>query len=137
MSFIKNLEPEFAALPDELRATVIASLTKWDERVTELKLNITQTPEFSKAIVKVWCSSLFVAESCIRKPELLADLANSGDLSAIYNDNSYAEKLACKPVETQAELMTKLRDFRRREMVRIAWRDLAGWAELSETLTNL
>jgi len=154
MSFIKNLEPEFAALPDELRATVIASLTKWDERVTELKLNITQTPEFSAAIVKVWCSSLFVAESCIRKPELLIDLVNSGDLSAIYNDNSYAEKLACKPVETQAELspgtvcmpqacreqarlMTKLRDFRRREMVRIAWRDLAGWAELSETLTNL
>ncbi|MDI1276699.1 bifunctional [glutamate--ammonia ligase]-adenylyl-L-tyrosine phosphorylase/[glutamate--ammonia-ligase] adenylyltransferase [Methylobacter sp.] len=137
MSFIKNIEPEFAALPDELRATVIASLTKWDERVTELKLNITQTPEFSKAIVKVWCSSLFVAESCIRKPELLIDLVNSGDLSATYNENSYTEKLVCKPVETQAELMTKLRDFRRREMVRIAWRDLAGWAELSETLTNL
>jgi len=137
MSFIKNIEPEFAALPDELRATVIASLTKWDERVTELKLNITQTPEFSTAIVKVWCSSLFVAESCTRKPELLADLVNSGDLSAIYNENSYTEKLAHTPVETQAELMTKLRDFRRREMVRIAWRDLAGWAELSETLTNL
>ena len=137
MSFIKNIEPEFAALPDELKATVIASLTKWDERLMELKLNISQTSEFNAAIVKVWCSSLFVAESCTRKPELLVDLVNSGDLSAIYNQNSYAEKLAHTPIETQAELMTKLRHFRRREMVRIAWRDLAGWAELSETLTDL
>lgn len=137
MSFIKNLEPEFAALPDELSATVIASLTKWDERLTELQLNINQIPEFNTAIVKVWTSSLFIAESCIRKPELLADLVNSGDLSSIYNQNSYAEKLAQIPAETQAELMTKLRHFRRREMVRIAWRDLAGWAELSETLADL
>ncbi|MEE7625903.1 bifunctional [glutamate--ammonia ligase]-adenylyl-L-tyrosine phosphorylase/[glutamate--ammonia-ligase] adenylyltransferase [Methylobacter sp. Wu8] len=145
MSFIKNIESEFAALPDQLRATVIDSLTKWDERVTELKLNITPTPEFNAAIVKVWCSSLFVAESCTRKPELLADLVNSGDLSAVYSENNYAEKLvlssaeglAQTPVETQAELMTKLRWFRRREMVRIAWRDLAGWAELSETLADL
>ena len=139
MSFIKNLESEFAALPDQLTAAVIASLTKWDERVTELKLNITPTPtpEFSAAIVKVWCSSLFVAESCTRKPELLADLVNSGDLSAIYGKNSYVEKLAHAPVDTPDELMTKLRHFRRREMIRIAWRDLAGWAELSETLTDL
>lgn len=137
MSFIKNLESEFAALPDHLRVTVMDSVTKWDERVMALKLTIAQTPEFNAAIAKVWCSSLFVAESCTRKPELLVDLVNSGDLSAVYNENSYIEKLAQTPVEAQAELMTKLRDFRRREMVRIAWRDLAGWAELSETLADL
>jgi len=137
MSFIKNLEPEFAALPDQLRSTVTDSLAKWGERLTELNLNISQTPEFTASIAKVWCSSLFVAESCTRKPELLVDLVNSGDLSAAYHQNSYVEKLAHAPVETQAELMTKLRDFRRREMVRIAWRDLAGWAELSETLSEL
>lgn len=137
MSFIKNLEPEFAALPDQLRSTVTDSLAKWDERLTELNLNISRTPEFTASIAKVWCSSLFVAESCTRKPELLVDLVNSGDLSAAYHQNSYVEKLAHAPVETQAELMTKLRDFRRREMVRIAWRDLAGWAELSETLSEL
>ncbi|MGZ5045211.1 MAG: bifunctional [glutamate--ammonia ligase]-adenylyl-L-tyrosine phosphorylase/[glutamate--ammonia-ligase] adenylyltransferase, partial [Methylobacter sp.] len=137
MSFIKKLEPEFAALPDKLRSTVTDSLTKWDERLTELNLNIGQTPELTASIAKVWCSSLFVAESCIRKPELLVDLVNSGDLSAAYHPNSYIEKLAHAPVETQADLMTKLRDFRRREMVRIAWRDLAGWAELAETLSEL
>ncbi|MGZ4998016.1 MAG: bifunctional [glutamate--ammonia ligase]-adenylyl-L-tyrosine phosphorylase/[glutamate--ammonia-ligase] adenylyltransferase, partial [Methylobacter sp.] len=137
MSFIKKLEPEFAALPDKLRSTVTDSLTKWDERLTELNLNIGQTPELTASIAKVWCTSLFVAESCMRKPELLVDLVNSGDLSAAYHPNSYIEKLAHAPVETQADLMTKLRDFRRREMVRIAWRDLAGWAELAETLSEL
>jgi len=137
MSFIQNLESELAALPDDLIPTVTASLATWHQRATELKLNIPQTPEFNTAIVKVWCSSLFVAESCIRKPELLVDLVNSGDLSLLYHKQSYAEKLARASIETQAELMTALRDFRRREMVRIAWRDLAGWAELSETLMDL
>jgi len=33
--------------------------------------------------------------------------------------------------------MAELRIFRRREMVRIAWRDLAGWAELQETMADL
>ncbi len=137
MPFIKNLESELADLPDQLRATVLDTLTQWAERVADLKLNIAPTPEFNAAIVKVWCSSLFVAESCTRKPELLVDLVNSGDLSAVYNENSYIEGLVHTPVETQAELMTKLRHFRRREMVRIAWRDLSGWAELAETLADL
>lgn len=137
MSFIENLEPEFATLPEQLRTTAIASLTRWEERLAELNLNIGQTPAFNAALVKVWCSSLFVAESCTRKPELLVDLINSGDLENVYKQNNYAEKLAQTPVESQAGLMEKLRHFRRREMVRIAWRDLAGWAELSETLADL
>jgi len=137
MSFIKNLASEFAALPDQLRSTVVGSLSHLDERLAELNLNISQTPEFTASIVKVWCSSLFVAESCTRKPELLADLVNSGDLLSVYHQNSYVEKLAQESVDSQAELMSKLRHFRSREMIRIAWRDLAGWAELSETLTDL
>lgn len=137
MSFLKNLEPEVAALPDELRPAVMAALTTWHERVTGLNLTLTPTPGFNAALARVWCCSPFVAESCLRKPELLVDLLNSGDLSSVYHDNVYSEKLAQTPVESQAELMTKLRHFRRREMVRIAWRDLAGWASLAETLADL
>ena len=33
--------------------------------------------------------------------------------------------------------MEALRRFRRRHMVRIAWRDIAGWADLDETLSDL
>jgi glutamate-ammonia-ligase adenylyltransferase len=34
-------------------------------------------------------------------------------------------------------MLSALRRWRRREMVRIAWRDLAGWADFTETLTEL
>ena len=33
--------------------------------------------------------------------------------------------------------MESLRRFRKRHMVRIAWRDIAGWADLDETLRDL
>ncbi len=137
MTFIKNLQLDFSSLPEQLTETVIASLTKWYEQITEYKLSLNATPAFYDSLVKVWCSSLFVADSCTRKPELLVDLVNSSDLSSLYIQKTYAEKLTKLPVATQAELMIKLRHFRRREMVRIAWRDLAGWADLTETLTDL
>jgi len=88
-------------------------------------------------MVKVWCSSLFISESCLRRPEILVDLVNSSDLLTIYTDRIYADKLERIQIESEAELMQELRWFRKREMIRIAWRDLAGWAPLSETLADL
>jgi glutamate-ammonia-ligase adenylyltransferase len=41
------------------------------------------------------------------------------------------------PVVPEAEFLATLRRWRKREMVRIAWRDLAGWASLEETLAEL
>lgn len=137
MSIIDNLESEFAALPDGQRKIIETSLKKWDEQIAERNLKIPETPEFMASIVKVWCCSLFVAESCNRKPELLVDLVNSGDLSTIYSDNRYSDRLALLVIDNEADLMAELRHFRRREMIRIAWRDLAGWAQLTETLLDL
>jgi len=137
MFLINSLEPELAKLPDALRATVSASLMQLHEQLADAKLAVNQTPEFTGSLVKIWCSSLFVAESCLRRPELLVDLVNSGDLSAPYSDQTYADKLAGMQFDDEDDLMAKLRRFRRREMVRIAWRDLAGWAEVSETLAEL
>ena len=134
---MNTLEPELDKLPDELREPVAASLKKWHEKLTELNLDFHPAPEFTASMVKVWCSSQFVVESCLRRPEILVDLVNSGDLSAIYNEHSYAGKLARMEIDSEAQLMQELRHFRRREMIRIAWRDLAGWAPLSETLSEL
>ncbi|MGR8998656.1 MAG: bifunctional [glutamate--ammonia ligase]-adenylyl-L-tyrosine phosphorylase/[glutamate--ammonia-ligase] adenylyltransferase [Gammaproteobacteria bacterium] len=137
MSVINNLKPEFDKIPDELGSAVASSLKQWDEQLTSLNLEFHPTPEFNASIVKVWCSSLFIAESCIRRPEILVDLVNSGDLSTIYKEDNYVGKLERMQIEDEAQLMQKLRRFRRREMIRIAWRDLAGWAQLSETLADL
>ncbi len=137
MSFINTLEPELDKLPDELRDPVTATLMQWHEQLAELNLDFHPTPEFTASMVKVWCSSLFIAESCTRRPEILVDLVNSSDISTIYNEHSYADKLARIQIDSEAGLMQELRRFRRREMIRIAWRDLAGWAPLSETLADL
>ncbi len=138
MSFINTtLEPELDKLPDELRVSVAVSIKQWHEQLTGLNLDFHPTPEFTASMVKVWCSSLFISESCLRRPEILVDLVNSGDLLTIYTDRIYADKLERIQIESEAELMQELRRFRKREMIRIAWRDLAGWAPLSETLADL
>ena len=137
MSFINTLEPELDKLPDELRGPVSTSLRQWQEQLAGLNLGFHPAPEITESMVKVWCSSQFIAESCLRRPEILVDLVNSGDLPAAYNDQSYAGKLADMRIEDEARLMQELRRFRQREMIRIAWRDLAGWAQLSETLADL
>ena len=134
MSFLKLLEPELAQLPGALRESVAASLKQWHDQLTP---DFQPRLEFTASIVKVWCSSLFIAESGIRQPELLADLVTSGDLTAIYPKQAYADRLARLQINSEPELMQALRQFRRREMIRIAWRDLAGWAQLSETLLDV
>jgi len=137
MTLINDLEPALANLPDELRPILAIALQKWEAQLAECKLPGIESPEVRASIAKVWCSSPFVAENCIRRPELLADLVDSGDLMTPYSEHAYADKLAQQQIDNEDQLMAELRRFRRREMVRIAWRDLAGWAELSETLMDL
>ncbi|NOT12027.1 MAG: bifunctional [glutamate--ammonia ligase]-adenylyl-L-tyrosine phosphorylase/[glutamate--ammonia-ligase] adenylyltransferase [Methylococcaceae bacterium] len=137
MSFMNNFESELKKLPDELRIAVAGSLKQWDAQLKELKVSFNATPDLISSMVKVWCSSQFVTENCLRRPELLVDLIDSMDLTAVYPDDTYTKKLALPQLETEEQLMAALRQFRRREMIRIAWRDIAGWAELTETLADL
>jgi glutamate-ammonia-ligase adenylyltransferase len=137
MAIIDIPESELSALPDGQRESIKISLQQLHEQLAERNLKIPETPEITASIAKVWCCSSFIAESCNRKPELLVDLVGSGDLSAIYSDTCYSDKLTLLVIDNEADLMAELRRFRRREMIRIAWRDLAGWAPLNETLLDL
>lgn len=87
----------------------------------------------------VFAFSDFAAQSCTRHPEMLLDLIQSGDLQRVYSPDSYVRILqqGLAGAETQEMLAQRLRQIRMREMVRIAWRDLVGWADLQETLTDL
>jgi glutamate-ammonia-ligase adenylyltransferase len=90
-------------------------------------------------LVRVWACSDFVARACARAPAMLDQLLDSGDLAERYAPGRYAAHLAelLEDVNNEEPLSTALRHFRRREMVRIAWRDLAGLAALEETLEDL
>lgn len=123
-------------LPESAQASVRASLQAWQEKINAANLSF-QNETVTETLVKVWYSSQFISESCQRTPTLLPDLVNSGDLTSAYQSDSYSQKLATFSPTSEPELMTLLRNFRRREMVRIAWRDLAGWEDLKQTLAEL
>ncbi len=90
----------------------------------------------------VFSLSDFVARSAVRYPRVLLDLMESGDLEKKYGASEYGTKIqkqvfAPRPPEDEAQLCLRLRRFRLREFLRIAVRDLAGWAHLEETMFGL
>lgn len=91
------------------------------------------------ALCRVWACSQFVADACVRTPQLLYDLCQSNDLQAVYQPDQLRRQLQqqLQACESEQQLSRLLRLFRRREMVRIAWRDIAGDADLAETLRDL
>jgi glutamate-ammonia-ligase adenylyltransferase len=86
----------------------------------------------------VFACSEFVAASCLRDPELLDELVGSTDLFNSCDIETMRSQLHSVAANAQyADPLSALRVFRRCHMVRIAWRDLAGWADLRETLSDL
>jgi glutamate-ammonia-ligase adenylyltransferase len=100
---------------------------------------ISAHPQALDCFSAVLSASPFVAESLYRQAGLLADLLTSGDLSASYHSTTlHGYVSTClADINNEVSLLRALRRFRRREIVRIAWRDLAGWAETEETLREL
>jgi glutamate-ammonia-ligase adenylyltransferase len=88
---------------------------------------------------RVFAASDFVARLCVQHSEVLQELLKSGDLARAYPAGELTHRVVrvLANVPDEAALKSRLRVMRRREMLRIAWRDLAGWADLNETLTTL
>ncbi|MFQ5470351.1 MAG: bifunctional [glutamate--ammonia ligase]-adenylyl-L-tyrosine phosphorylase/[glutamate--ammonia-ligase] adenylyltransferase [Gammaproteobacteria bacterium] len=115
---------------------------QWAQYIEALKLQKLSPPrqaDFLRVMLKVWACSSFVAGYCVVRPEMFEKLMRSGDLLIAYGDDNYTSSLSSQidQVANEAELKRLLRYFRQREMVRIAWRDLAGWSALEETLRDL
>ena len=87
----------------------------------------------------VLASSQFIAQQLQRKPYLLGELIESGDLDRPYASNDLSQRLATMiaEIEDEVELAKVIRIFRQREMVRLGWRDLTGKAPLKEVVETL
>ena len=85
------------------------------------------------------CGLQRVRRDCMpARPELLRELIRSGELFERAAEDWFARDVRERVRgASEAEAMEALRRFRKRHMVRIAWRDLAGWADLDETLRDL
>lgn len=136
-SRLDTLYPE--SFPEVLRHQVEHHWACYLEGAAEQQIKPPCNADFLKVLCRVWGYSEFVANSCVRHPELLDELLRSGDLLSDYDVNEYRRKLVklLAAVKNDDELGRVLRRLRRYEMVRIAWRDLAGWAPLDETLRDL
>jgi glutamate-ammonia-ligase adenylyltransferase len=112
--------------------------TDWRQAAAEVGLDWFPKPALEAELLRVWEASDYVRQSCRRDPPLLAELA-AGDLHRAYAPGDLRGRLtaALEGAGDQPELARVLRRFRRREMVRVIWRDLAELAPLAETLEDL
>ena len=127
------------ALTEQLREEHKNRWQAWLHAAADRGLLLEPDDALSKEIEHVWEGSDYVAQSCIRYPELLQELVKSGDLQRSYPIGEMDSRLRLKlaGVSLEADLHQRLRQLRRREMVRIIWRDLARSATLDETLEEL
>jgi glutamate-ammonia-ligase adenylyltransferase len=111
---------------------------QWQSFV-ETEVDVSSLPdEVLETLPGVWACSEFVMQACVRFPEIFSELAISGDLLKSYPEGHYKKSIVIDLKQGDEEGLSKqLRLFRRREMLRIVWRDIAGWAELMETTGDL
>jgi len=94
--------------------------------------------EVAESVAKVWACSDFVMQTCVRYPELFIELASSGDFLKTHTEEDFKNAINTSLNQNDEEALSKqLRLFRRREMLRIVWRDIAGLSELVETTRDL
>jgi glutamate-ammonia-ligase adenylyltransferase len=126
-------------LPDILVPDLVSKWEAFEQSCAQHKISLPQDPQMLQALQRVFAFSDFVAENCIRHPALISDLIESGDLQRSYSQHHFSEtlKTVLVNVKEEATLIQILRVFRRREMTRIAFRDLAGWSNLAETVSDL
>ncbi|HWR87278.1 MAG TPA: bifunctional [glutamate--ammonia ligase]-adenylyl-L-tyrosine phosphorylase/[glutamate--ammonia-ligase] adenylyltransferase [Acidiferrobacterales bacterium] len=131
-------EQGLAKLPEALRAHTRTHGAVIAAQLADLPVRA-QGENWLDVAPRVLAVSEFVARACETRPELLPDLIQCGDLFCAYASGELRRRVqaAVTGCADEATLKTILRKLRQREMVRIAWRDLAGWANLEETVTTL
>ncbi|MEJ2693727.1 MAG: bifunctional [glutamate--ammonia ligase]-adenylyl-L-tyrosine phosphorylase/[glutamate--ammonia-ligase] adenylyltransferase, partial [Candidatus Thiodiazotropha sp.] len=112
---------------------------EWCEKLAGAGLAKPDSERFKSQLAQVWEASDYVVQSSMRDIALLPELQGSGVLEREYAPGEMAQRLEemLSDVVDEAGLGMRLRIFRRREMVRIIWRDIAALAPLGETLEDL
>ncbi|MBT7698180.1 MAG: bifunctional [glutamate--ammonia ligase]-adenylyl-L-tyrosine phosphorylase/[glutamate--ammonia-ligase] adenylyltransferase [Desulfobacterales bacterium] len=115
---------------------------KWDPFIKASEKAGIELPDDNVLIEemkKVFALSDFIAKTASLNPEMISALIRSGDLRKSFGGDEYSSRLekSLYDAKNDIELGVTLRKQRTLEMVRIAWRDLSGYAGLSETMNDL
>jgi [glutamine synthetase] adenylyltransferase / [glutamine synthetase]-adenylyl-L-tyrosine phosphorylase len=101
-----------------------------------------QIPESSTVMHDLKTAFLFsdfIVNNLTRNPVLYKELLENNSLYSAYPSGTYAKSLShiLQDSSQEKQISEKTSHFRCREMIRIAFRDLTGYADLSETMSDL
>ena len=96
-------------------------------------------PLFAEHLQLLWGCSDFVAQQCQLHPLEFQQLLESGDLQRSYSLQDYQQRILQRLNSdcSEEQLGQQLRTFRRRELMRIIWRDFSRQAPLLETTADM
>jgi glutamate-ammonia-ligase adenylyltransferase len=97
-----------------------------------------ENQDFCAQLKLLWGCSDFVATQAAADPQSFRQLVESGDLQRSYTQHHYMQALQARIEQLpgscgEEQLSRALRLFRRREMLRIIWRDFTRQAPMLET----
>lgn len=126
------------SLPEIARSRIERLWSEWQSRLADAGLEDLGEAHAAQ-MRRVWDGSDYVAQTCLIAPEALARLIREDLLDKPLAAGGLRDALmqALAGVADEADLMVRLRRFRRDHMVRIIWRDLTDQADLTETLADL
>jgi len=130
---------DLAGIPAALRPALKERLTRLEEMGTFPIADPEARRVPMSSLPRVWACSDFVADACLREASLLRWLVAERRLFEGVTEASLHADLGSglAPDADDASFMDELRRFRRRQLVRIAWRDLAGFADVETVLAEL
>ncbi|MGB1237870.1 MAG: bifunctional [glutamate--ammonia ligase]-adenylyl-L-tyrosine phosphorylase/[glutamate--ammonia-ligase] adenylyltransferase [Pseudomonadales bacterium] len=126
---------DLAQIPQPLHEYVTQQWQRLEPAFSGVDMSVQQLSQLSRLVA----GSDFAVEQLVRRPQMLAQLIDSGDLNTLYRPNHYAQSLneMLRDVESEQELDVRLRRYRQREMVRLIWRDLNRSSDMTQTTLEL
>ena len=139
MSITQDRVHPLRSFSANLHAHVTNAWDKYLASAQEQDIVAISHEELRAVLLRAFGYSEFVADVCVRQPQALLELARSGQLYRQLGKRELELALAERlhDVTEERALASALRQFRQQAMLRIAVRDLVGWAPLGETLAEL
>ncbi len=137
MNVSSALKKQIKLLPVDSQESMIDFFVQLNEQINQQQHKVLYQDKVCKTIVHVCYCSLFIRNNCLSNPQILVSLIQTEALFFDQHRQDYHKVINLGEIDSEATLMKQLRQFRNREMIRIAWRDLAGWADLDETMQDM
>ena len=90
-----------------------------------------------ESLARVWGCSEVVARWCIRYPQWLLALNQQNITTTCLSRDDLQQRWQQYSFDSERLFFAALRQFRNQQMLRIIWRDIAGWSDLHNTMQEL